>query len=205
MLILARVNHNDRILSHKTWLRVASDSCTRERVNSADGDCWAGGECVSLPETIDGADDRRGRVMMNDGSGLERHVFSYFMAFGAGDLESILAHYAHDAVYLPAGDATLTGLDAIRAAYVETLRRIRIVPGGETSAEDVLQFGDFAWVRTNSRASVLNLETGETSLGRFREVFLLRRVAENWKIWRYTFNTISGPSESALASERGAS
>lgn len=140
---------------------------------------------------------------MNDGSGLERHVFSYFMAFGAGDIDSILAHYAQDAVFLPAGNATVAGLDALRAAYVETLRRIRIVPGGQSTAEDVLQLGDFAWVRTNSRASVLNLETGETSPGRFREVFLLRRVAENWKIWRYAFNTISTPSESEPATTGG--
>ncbi len=132
---------------------------------------------------------------MNDGSGLEQHVFSYFKAFGAGDLEAILAHYADDAVFVPPGGATVVGLDALRASYVESLRRIRIVPGGESKAEDVLQLGDFAWVRTNSRASVLNLATGETTEGRFREIFLLRRVAEAWKIWRYTFNTTSGPSE----------
>lgn len=134
---------------------------------------------------------------MNDGSGLERHVFSYFMAFGAGDLEAILDHYADDAVFLPPGGATVAGLDALRASYVETLRRIRIVPGGHSNAEDVIQLGEFAWVRTESRASVLSLETGQTSPGHFREVFLLRRVAEQWKIYRYTFTTIPVPSEPA--------
>lgn len=120
-------------------------------------------------------------------------MFSYFAAFGAGDLESILGHYADDGMFLPPGGETVTGHDALRASYVETLRRIRIVPGGQSSAEDVVQLGDFAWVRTDSRASVRNLETGETSPGRFREVFLLRRVANDWKIWRYTFNTIAVP------------
>jgi uncharacterized protein (TIGR02246 family) len=128
---------------------------------------------------------------MNDGSGLERHVFSYFAAFGAGDLEAILAHYAPDAVFLPPGGEAVTGLDALRASYIATLRQIRIVPGGESRPEDVVQLGEFAWVRTESRASVLNLDTSQTSPGRFREIFLLRRVADDWKIWRYMFNTIA--------------
>lgn len=142
---------------------------------------------------------------MNDGTGLERHVLSYFAAFGAGDLEAILAHYADDAVYLPAGNATVTGIHAIRAAYVETLRRVRIAPGGQTKAEDVLRLGEFAWVRMDSCASVLDLATGETSPGRFREVFLLRCVGAKWKIWRYAFNTIAVPGENESAPQLAAS
>lgn len=127
---------------------------------------------------------------MNDSSGLEHVVFSYFAAFGRGDLESILAHYADDAVYLPANLPTVAGKDQIRAIYARTLENVRILPGGQSVAEDVIMLGEFAWIRTDSRAQVANPQTGEETNGHFREVFLLRHVSGQWKIWRYMFNTL---------------
>lgn len=49
--------------------------------------------------------------------------------------------------------------------------------------------GEFAWVRTESRAVALDPSTGTKEAGHFREVFVLRRVGDAWKIWRYMFNT----------------
>lgn len=132
---------------------------------------------------------------MNDNSGIEQVVFSYFAAFGRGDLEAILSHYCEDAVFMPAGLPTVAGKDHIRAAYVETLARVRILPGGQSVAEDVIALGEFAWIRTDSRAVALDPRTGEQHAGHFREVFLLRRVAGDWRIWRYLFNTIAHPAE----------
>lgn len=131
----------------------------------------------------------------NDGSGVEHVVFSYFAAFGAADLDSILDHYADDAVFMPAGLPTVTGKDNLREAYIRTLAEIRILPGGESVAEDVLVLGDLAWVRTTSQATAANPQTGAQVRGQFREVFLLRRTAGNWKIWRYMFNTISAAGD----------
>lgn len=129
---------------------------------------------------------------MNDDSGLEQVVFSYFGAFGRGDVEAILAHYADDAVFMPANLPTVTGKDQLRTAYERTLTRVRILPGGQSIAEDVLTLGELAWVRTDSRATALDPQTGAQTEGHFREVFLLRRVSGEWKIWRYMFNTIAG-------------
>lgn len=129
---------------------------------------------------------------MNDDSGIEQVVFSYFGAFGSGDVEAILAHYADDAVFMPADLPTVTGKDQLRAAYVRTLERVRIMPGGQSVAEDVITLGEFAWVRTDSRAVAADPRTGRQVEGHFREVFLLRRVSGDWKIWRYMFNTIAG-------------
>lgn len=126
---------------------------------------------------------------MNDGSGLEQVVFSYFTAFGAGDLESILAHYADDAVFLAPDAPAVAGKDALRAAYELTLQHVRIEPGGTSQAHDVVELGEFAWVRTESRAVALDPTTGHRVAGHFREVFVLRRVEDAWKIWRYLFNT----------------
>jgi uncharacterized protein (TIGR02246 family) len=127
---------------------------------------------------------------MNDGSGLEQVVFSYFGAFGRGDVDAILSHYADDAVFMPAGMPSVVGREALRAAYERTLTQVRILPGGSSHAHDVITLGELAWVHTESRAIALNPSTGEQSPGHFREVFLLRRVDADWKIWRYTFNTI---------------
>lgn len=129
---------------------------------------------------------------MNDNSGLEQVVFSYFNAFGRGDVEAILAHYADDAVFMPADMPSVAGRDQLRAAYERTLTRVRILPGGQSVAEDVITLGEFAWVRTDSRAVAADPQTGKQSAGHFREVFLMRRVSGVWKIWRYMFNTIAG-------------
>ena len=127
---------------------------------------------------------------MNDGSGLEQVVFSYFAAFGRGDVDAILSHYADGAVFMPAGLPSVTGHDALRAAYERTLTQVQILPGGTSQAHDVITLGELAWVQTESRATALNPSTGEQRPGHFREVFLLRRVEQDWKIWRYQFNTI---------------
>lgn len=129
---------------------------------------------------------------MNDNSGIEQVVFSYFSAFGRGDVDGILAHYADDAVFMPAELPTVTGKAQLRAAYERTLTRVRILPGGQSVAQDVITLGEFAWIRTDSRAVAADPQTGAQTPGHFREVFLLRRVAGTWKIWRYMFNTIAG-------------
>lgn len=140
-------------------------------------------------QAADAAPPARG-TSVNDKSGIEREVFAYFADFGKGDVDAILAHYAEDAVFMPAGLPTVAGKTAIRAAYVETLKFVRILPGGQSEAEDAFIAGDLAWVRTDSRAEALNPATGQTSRGHFREVFLLRKTDGEWKIWRYMFNTI---------------
>jgi ketosteroid isomerase-like protein len=131
---------------------------------------------------------------MNDGSGLEQVVFSYFEAFGRGDVDAILAHYAEDAVFMPAGAPSVVGLTALRAAYERTLTRVRILPGGVSVPHDVLTLGELAWVLTESRATAADPRSGEEKPGHFREGFLLRRVGSEWKIWRYLFNTVEVPS-----------
>lgn len=128
---------------------------------------------------------------MNDNSGLEQVVFSYFAAFGRGDIDAILAHYADDGVFMPADAPTVAGKEALRAAYARTLERVRILPGGQSTAEDVIVLGELAWVRTDSRAVASDPRTGARADGHFREVFLLRNDGGAWKIWRYMFNTIA--------------
>lgn len=93
---------------------------------------------------------------------------------------------------MPAGMPTVAGKANIRAAYVETLKHVRILPGGQSIAEDAfLAINQFAWVRTDSRAEALDPSTGQKAPGHFREIFLLRKVDGQWKIWRYMFNTMA--------------
>ena len=129
-------------------------------------------------------------VSVKDRSGIEREVFAYFIDFGKADVDAIMTHYADDAVFMPAGLPTVAGKANIRAAYVETLKYVRILPGGQSVADDAFIVGEFAWVRTDSRAEALNPATGQKAKGHFREVFLLRKASGKWKIWRYMFNTI---------------
>lgn len=136
-------------------------------------------------------------VSVNDRSGVEREIFAYFADFGRGDVEAIMAHYAEDAVFLPAGLPTVSGKAQIRAAYIETLKAVRILPGGQSTAEDAFVAGELAWVRTDSRAEALNPATGQKAPGHFREVFLLRRSNGKWLIWRYMFNMIDPPPPAA--------
>lgn len=136
---------------------------------------------------------------VKDKSGIEREVFAYFMDFGKGDLDAIMAHYADDAVFMPAGLPSVAGKGNIRAAYVETLKYVQILPGGTSIAEDAFVAGDLAWVRTDSRAEALNPATGQKAQGHFREVFLLRKTGSKWKIWRYMFNTIDPAPQDASA------
>ena len=138
-------------------------------------------------------------ISVNDNSGIEHEVFAYFLDFGKGDVDAIMTHYADDAVFMPAGLPTVAGKAAIHAAYVETLKYVRILPGGQSVADDAFISGEFAWVRTDSRAEALNPATGQKAQGQFREVFLLRKSDGQWKIWRYMFNTIEPTLQNTAA------
>lgn len=162
---------------------------------------WAAILVATLSGVV-AAEPGRG-ISVNDQSGVEREVFAYFADFGNGDVDAILTHYADDAVFMPSGLPTVAGKDSIRAAYVETLKHVRIQPGGQSVAEDAFISGEFAWVRTDSRAEALNPTTGETTQGHFREVFLLRKDDGQWKIWRYMFNTIEAPPQGSAARAAG--
>ena len=144
---------------------------------------------LSSAPAIAGTVPARG-TSVKDRSGIEREVFAYFMDFGKSDLDAILTHYADDAVFMPAGLPTVSGKANIRAAYVETLKYVRILPGGQSVAEDAFVTGDLALVRTDSQAEALNPATGQKTRGHFRELFVLRKTGGNWKIWRYMFNTV---------------
>lgn len=145
---------------------------------------------VALSGSVEAVAGPARGVSVNDKSGIEREVFAYFMDFGKADVDAIMTHYADDAVFMPAGLPTVAGKNNIRAAYVETVKYVRILPGGKSVADDAFIAGDLAWVRTDSRAEALNPATGQKTQGHFREVFLLRKAGGKWKIWRYMFNTI---------------
>lgn len=163
------------------------------------GAALAGLLAAALPVPAEAAAGPARGVSARDKSGIEREIFAYFRDFGQGDVDAILTHYADDAVFLPDGLPTVAGKANLRAAYVETLKYVRVLPGGQSVAEDAFVTGEFAWVRTDSRAEVLNPATGQKSRNHFREVFLLRKTDGQWKIWRYMFNTIEPAPQEAAA------
>ncbi|HLJ67584.1 MAG TPA: nuclear transport factor 2 family protein [Chloroflexota bacterium] len=103
----------------------------------------------------------------------------------SGDIEGLVNLFTAEGSVMPPGAPTSTGPEALRAAY----EPFRTALGLECTYQfdEILCSGDLASARTRSTGTVLNRDTGEQSPASWRELFVLRRVAGQWRIAQYMF------------------
>jgi uncharacterized protein (TIGR02246 family) len=113
----------------------------------------------------------------------------YEAALNASDVGQVEALYTPDGVFMPAGFPTAEGHQAVRASYTAIFGMIQL--NIRFTIDEIGVEGGLAYARTRSVGTVKVLATGTTAPEENRELFVLRRTAEGWKIARYLFNKSS--------------
>jgi uncharacterized protein (TIGR02246 family) len=111
---------------------------------------------------------------------------TYETLLNAGDAAGIEQLYSADGVFMPAGFPTASGRTAVRGSYDAVFANIRI--NIHFTVDEVKVKDAFAYVRTHSEGTSTVVATGATGPEMNRELFVLARGANGWKIARYIFN-----------------
>lgn len=116
-------------------------------------------------------------------------VERYQKALNSSDFPAICALFAPDAVAEWDEKATVIGIDAMAAPYQALFRRVKFTTDFQYDAVDI--HSEIAIVRTHHPVgqTELNLEDGSKKLDFNREIFVLQRNGDDWKIILYSFNT----------------
>ncbi len=129
---------------------------------------------------------------MNDNTAIEATLKQYQAALNTSDVDRVLALYTEDGVFMPSEAPTAVGHDQLRATYEHVFGMIKL--NIAFSIDEIVQHGDFAFARTLSRGEVTVLAEGVTLPEENRELFVLKKTGDDWKIARYMFNKMSPPA-----------
>jgi len=116
-------------------------------------------------------------------------VLDYQAGLNASDWSMIAPLFAPDAVAEWNDKETKIGPPAMEPSYLALFEEIDFETDFQFDAIDV--YDDIAIVRTHHPVgqAELHLEDGSRTLDFNREIFVLRRFEDRWKIIVYTFNT----------------
>jgi len=123
---------------------------------------------------------------------IEATLMNYEAALNASDLDGVLALYAEDGVFMPTEAPTAVGREQIRAAYEHVFGAIKLDIA--FSIDEIVLSGNFAFARTLSRGEVTVLAEDVTLPEENRELFVLEKTGDEWRIARYMFNKMSPPA-----------
>jgi uncharacterized protein (TIGR02246 family) len=112
---------------------------------------------------------------------------SYETALNANDLETILALYGSEPVFMPQHAPALVGRDAVRAGYKNVFDTIKL--NIKFEVHEIQEAGDWAWARTSSAGRTRILAAGLEVAEGNNELFVFQREGGAWKIHRYLFAT----------------
>jgi uncharacterized protein (TIGR02246 family) len=118
---------------------------------------------------------------------IEDLIKKYETALNANDLETILALYGRDPVFMPQHAPALVGRQAVRAGYVGVFETIKLNIAFDV--HEIQETGDWAWARTSSAGRTKVLGAGVEIAEGNNELFVFRREDGEWRIHRYLFAT----------------
>jgi uncharacterized protein (TIGR02246 family) len=117
---------------------------------------------------------------------IEKLLFSYRDALNASDVTNVLTLYTNDGVFMPSNAPSAVGQEQVKASYEFVFSQIKL--NIEFFIDEIVVNGDYAFARTISRGTTLIHANGETVAEENRELFVLQKTNEQWKIARYMFN-----------------
>lgn len=120
-------------------------------------------------------------------STIEKLLFNYQDALNASDINKVLPLYTQDGVFMPQGGPSAIGQEQIKGAYEYVFKNLQLKIKF-TIDEIVIVNDHYAFARTVSRGTQLVHATGITGAEENREMFILQKENDQWKISRYIFN-----------------
>ncbi len=125
----------------------------------------------------------------NEKSEIKKLLFSYRDALNASDVDKVLRLYAKDGVFMPSGAPTAIGIEQVKGTYEFVFSKIKL--SIEFYIDEIEIIGDKAIARSTSKGTTLMKESGEIVPEENRELFVLKRENNSWKIDRYMFNKMN--------------
>lgn len=127
-----------------------------------------------------------------DSSAIQQTVRAYFDSFNASDVDGILATFAPDGSIMADEMATVTGPEQIRQIFAGAFGAMRYQ--FDFAIDRVVIEGTMATVQAHATGTVTTLDTGSTvTAPPHRELFVLRKSAQGWRITDYMFNRAGSP------------
>ncbi len=113
----------------------------------------------------------------------------YEKALNGSDVNEVIKLYAQEGVFMPSGKPTSVGHSQVTKAYQHVFKALDL--DVTFHFDEIVRNGDLAFVRTTSDGKIKLLEKNSTISNQSRELFVMKRINENWKIYRYMFNEVS--------------
>lgn len=117
---------------------------------------------------------------------IEKLLFSYRDALNASDVNKVLPLYSNDGVFMPSNAPSAVGKEQVKGAYEFVFKTIQLRI--EFYIDEIVVDGDFAFARTTSKGTTFIHTNGQTVPEENRELFVLQKSNDGWKIARYMFN-----------------
>ncbi|RZL13021.1 MAG: hypothetical protein EOO62_09425 [Hymenobacter sp.] len=117
----------------------------------------------------------------------EQLLAHYAEALNVANTALLPTFYTTDGVFMPDGVATLpAGALSGKGESFFVKTRFHI----SYAVEDVTVGGEYAFVQATARTATTDLATGREVARTSRDFFVLRQESQDWKIYRYLFNSV---------------
>lgn len=126
-----------------------------------------------------------------DEAAIEKLIKSYINVLSQSKTEAVLALFTRDALLMAADAPTMRGEEQLKAFFDQSFGAIKLE--AELEIDEIAINGNSAVVISHSRVRMTLLQTNETHREETRELFILNRDPDDWKIARYMFNKVISP------------
>ena len=113
---------------------------------------------------------------------IEQLITQYADAVNTANAPAIAALYAQDGLLMPEGFRSVNGSE-VNGEY---FKRASVTI--EYTVSDIVINGDFAFVEARATTKTTDLSTKQDQIKATRDLFVLKKITGNWKIYRYIFN-----------------
>lgn len=127
---------------------------------------------------------------------ITRHLERYEKALNTSDVDAVMRLYSDDAVLMPQHSLPVAGANAIRSAYQQIFKTIRL--SIDFTIDEIQPLSqDWAFARTRSNGTVKTLASDAPAGPEAnQELFLLHRGNDGqWRVARYIFTTTNPPRQ----------
>jgi uncharacterized protein (TIGR02246 family) len=115
---------------------------------------------------------------------------TYQRSLNEANLDLVKSVYTEDAVVIGQPFPTATGIREIMALYTDFLSKLTFNVEFEILEIDVRN--DLGFMRTRSRGTIVPKGQKATGSEGNREIFILKKIRDDWKFHRYIFNSEIG-------------
>ena len=128
----------------------------------------------------------------SDKAEIEAVLRSYERVLNASDVDGVLKLYTEDGVFMAQHNPSAVGIKQVEAAYTAALQAIDLDVEFDIVEIEVIA-DDWAFARTNSSGTTTINATGDKVNEGNQELFVLKKIDDNWKIARYCFSSTKPP------------